>query len=136
MIYQLVTYLRSEFPTELFYVNDRVRLTAQEEVPDRNVLVKETPGTIQPWTKYTSQVVQIITRDIDDPKSRQLSYLILESINDKFGLILPAITVDGEVFPELITAQISANGSPYPLGADPGGLYEWLTNYRVIYERV
>jgi hypothetical protein len=134
LIYQLCAFLRTKFPTEIIYENGRVRLASQEEIPDRNILVTETGGVQQAWTGYKSQIAQIITRDIDQPKSRQLSYLIFAELNDRFGLILPTITVGGEVFPIITTAQINANGIPYYFGTDSNGLHEYLTNYRVIYE--
>lgn len=136
MIYNFVQYLKDEFPTELFYTNIRVLIAGQESIPDRNVLVKETGGLEKPWFKYIEKTVQIISRDIDTPLARKLSWSIHENVTSRFGLILPFVAVNGINYPEVQTCQISAIQEPYCLGDDGNGRIEFTTNYKLIYRRL
>lgn len=135
MIYQLAELLRNQFPTETVYINGRILVAGQESIPDRNLLLNETGGNEQPWTKYSSPTVQVISRDVDAPKARKLSYDVLEFLTGRFGVILPSITVGGVLFPAIQTAQISAIQLPYNLGADSEGRIEFTTNYQIILTR-
>lgn len=135
MIYNLVELLRNQFPTETIYANGRVLIAGQESIPDRNILVNETGGNEKPWILYHEPTYQIITRDKDAPKARKLAFDVFEFLTSRFGLILPAITVDGTVYPDIQTAQISAIQIPYNLGADSEGRIEYTTNYKIIIMR-
>lgn len=133
MIYNLVQYLRTKFPAEVFYINDRYKTSTQESIPDRNVVVKDTGGTEKPWTRYREQTVQILTRDKSDPLAETLINNIFEELTSRFGEILPAKIVSGVSYPAVQIAQISAIQVPYSLGADEEGRMEWTVNFKFIY---
>jgi len=135
MIYNLAQLLRAKFPTETFYVNGRVLLAGQTAIPDRCVLLTDPGGTEQPWTQYQHLTVQVIARDVDAPHARELAHSVFEYLTGRFGVVLPAITVDGVVHAAVLTAQISAIQVPYNLGADEEGRIEYANNYQVIRER-
>jgi hypothetical protein len=135
MIYQLARYLKNQFPTECIYTNGRIKLSTQQEIPDRNVLIMETGGSEIPWIQRDEATVQILTRDADVTKSRKLAHNIFSDITSRFGLILPAVTVDGSAYPALQVSQISAIQLPYCLGADEAGLIEFTTNYHIFFVR-
>jgi hypothetical protein len=133
VIYNLVEYIRDELYDEDVYVNGRAQL-AHAVIPDRCILVKESGGSIRPWTRYASLTVQVLTRDKDAPKARALAHDVLNTLHDKFGLILPAALVDGVTYAQVQVAQISALQLPYPLGPDEDGRSVFTTNYQVIME--
>lgn len=135
MFYNLVEYLRTEFPAETIYNNTRILLATQDSIPDRCVCVQDTGGPEEPWIQDADKGVQIITRDIDDPKARKIAWDIFEKITSRFGLILPAAAVDGTNYPEIQTSQISANQHPSSLGADETGRIMYTTNYLIKYRR-
>jgi hypothetical protein len=135
MIYQFCKYLESVFPAETIYRNVRGKIFPATKVPDRNILVKETGGTRQAWSGYTEATLQIITRDVDMPKARQLAQAVFEEIIERYGQVLPAETVDGVNFPAIHSAQISAIQEPQSIGADKNGKYEFSANYKIIYVR-
>jgi hypothetical protein len=135
MIYQFCKYLETEFPTETIYRNVRGIIFPATEVPARNILIKETGGTRQAWSGYTEATLQIITRDVDMPKARQLGQEVYEEIIERYGQVLPAETVDGVTFPAIHSAQISAINEPQSIGADKNGRYEFSANYKIIYVR-
>lgn len=132
MIYNIQEYLETELPGETVYSNVKNVVTG-ENVPDRIILVQETGGQKRAWLRFTSQSIQIMTRDIDPVKARDLAYQVYETLDNKFGLILPQVTVDGVLYAEKQIAQISAESTPQSLGTDESGRYEFVTNYRFIF---
>jgi hypothetical protein len=132
MIYNLVQYLKTELPTETIFANLYLKINPAVQLPDRLVLVRETGGTETAWFQFQSRSIQIIARDIDPVKARKLILDINDKINNKFGLILPAVTVDGTVYPAVETAQISINTLPQSVGFDPEGRSEFSVNYRIL----
>ena len=137
MLYNLVQYLRNQFPTETFFPNVKFKATGNDAVPDSYTIVIENTGTVQSWTRYTVKPIQILSRDIDTPKARALSFSIFDLFSEKgqFGLILPAITVDGTLFAAVQTAQINPIQEPSSLGFNSEGLSEFSFNLNIIYER-
>ena len=123
-------------PAEIVFKNHRVKIGAARSVPDRNILVRESPGGIRPaWAGNILQPIQVITRDKDAPKARALAYDVYNLLNDRIGLILPATTVDGVIYPAFQTAQISSTNVPYPIGPDANGRFEFSINLNLIYGR-
>jgi len=135
MIYNFVQLLRDQFTTETIYCNIRQQWATDEFVEDRCLVVTETGGTEQPWTLFSKPTVQIIARDMDGPKARKFAHDVFEFLTSRFGLKMPAATVDGTVFPEVQTAQISAIQRPYSLGVDENGRILFTTNYEIIFTR-
>lgn len=134
MIYNFTEYLKNEFPAETIYCNRRDQLAIQDEVPDRCIFVQESGSSnTQPWTRYTVGTVQCIIRDRDVTKARKLARSVFTKLHGRFGLILPAVTVDGDLFAAVQVAQISAIQTPYCLGADENGRTIYSNNYMVIY---
>jgi len=133
MIYQLFTYLETEFPTETFKINVKYEELASNSLPDRLVLLRETGGPETAWFKYIQHSLQVLVRDVDAVKARKLSYDIYNKLDNKFGLILPSVTVDSVAHSQLQVAQISADARPSSLGDDENGRVQFSTNYNFIY---
>lgn len=134
MIYNLVQYLRTEFPTETIYINSATLIAGQTEIPDRIVIVRSTGGTEKPWLRYSEPTIQILTRDNNSPASEKLARDIYNKITSRFGLILPAIIIGSTTYPAIQTAQISAIQLPYLLDIDENRRTEYVTNYKIILE--
>ena len=128
ILYNLKQYLNNEFPTETIYAGSK-----KGDIPDRIIQLIDTGGTPSAWYEYVSETIQIIVRDIDNPKAYKLAKDIYDLINNRFGLILPSNVVGTDTYPEIQTAQISANQTPGYIGDDEGGRSEYSTNYRIIY---
>jgi hypothetical protein len=135
MIYNLCKYLENELTGETIFRNNKVKIAPANQIPDRYILVIESPSTRTPWFGYIEQSMQVITRDIDAPKARKLAYDIHDLLKTRFGLILPADTIDGITYPAFQIAQISSISEPQSIGADENGRFEFSTNYKVIYRR-
>lgn len=135
MIYNFAQLLRTQFPTEVVYVDGRVKLTGQQTIPSRCLLVVDTGGVERPWILRQTATVQITARDVDAPRARKLAHDVFNFITSRFGLILPQITVGGVSYPQVQTAQISATQLPYDLGPDEDGRFEYVVNFEIIRER-
>lgn len=136
MIFNLTQYLRTEFPGEVIYPVEKYLVAGQQTIPDRIIILRDSGGIEQPWTRYSEPTIQILTRDNNPPASRKLAYDIYDHIQEhQFGLILPAITIGADTYPAIQIAQISAIQQPYKLGTDENGRTEYTTNYKIIFER-
>lgn len=135
LIFNLMTYLETELPGETIFANRRDILGSNTSVPIRCILLQETGDTETPWLTDVTQAIQILTRDIDMPKARELAFDVYDKINNKFGLILPSVTVDGVVYPQIQISQISVNSGPSYIEDDENGRPVFSSNYRFIYRR-
>jgi hypothetical protein len=135
MIYQLQSYYESQHPAETFYSNRKDILTGNTQVADRIVLLTEMGGPETAWFQFQERIIQIVCRDEDVYGCRKLAYEIHETINNRFGLILPSVTIGTDVFPQQIIAQISSNSLPQNMGADENGRARFVVNYRFLLEK-
>jgi hypothetical protein len=133
MIWQMQRYLEILFPNEIFYVNMRYKTFPDKEVPDRNILIQELPGTEGALYKYKQFVLQFIVRDIDQVKAKALTDQIYKELHGRFGLELPAITIGGIVYPKVKTGQISSQTTPQSLGEDENGRPEFSFSMKILY---
>ncbi len=135
MIYNLAQFIRNNIAGVVVYANTRSIEAGQTQVPDRCLLLTETGGPEQPWTGFQVLGAQVVARDVDAPKARKLAWDVHVLLNGRFGLILPAITVDGVTYPQIQTGQVSSVQTPQSLGEDGEGRTEYSTNYQVFKER-
>lgn len=133
MIYNLAKYIETQFPTETIYRNTKTIQNVQ--VPDRIIIIMETGGEKTNWFGWRIQTVQIITRDIDTPKAKKLAEDIYNEIHDRYGLVLPDETVDGDLYQGFQANQITAIALPQSLGFDENGRAEFTTNYQIYYRK-
>lgn len=131
MIYNLVQYLKNEFPAELIYTNIRQQLATQNEIPDRNLLVKNTGGTEKNVYFYGVHTCQIIARDLSAPSAEYLCTQVYNKLHSRFGLILPAITIGAILYPAVQAAQISGIQLPSSMGVDEEGRTEVVCNLKI-----
>lgn len=129
--YNLYEYLRTHlsFSGKHFTVNG-----IQSETPDTNINISGNGGPENPNFDRKDLMISIVTTAIDKPKSRSLSYLVYDTINKKFGLTLPAVTVDGESFPAVKTWQIIGLAVPDYIGNDDNGRPMFAANYKITTE--
>lgn len=102
------------------------------QVPDKIIQLIEEQGSSTAWFKFNTYQLQVIVRDTDSPKARLLAYTVYNLLDNKFGLELPEVTVDGIIYASMKFAQISANTEPGFLGYDDNGRAEWSNTYRFI----
>lgn len=131
MIFNLKQYLFSETGYKI-YPNARDFTDGAKNVPKAYIQLIEEGGASTAWFKFHNYTVQVITKDIDAPKARVRAYIIYHLLDNKFGLILPEVVVDGITYSAIQIAQISANTEPGFLGYDNNGRAEFSNNYRIL----
>lgn len=137
MIYNLVEYLRTLLPAETIYCNVFTRILPNTQVPDRIVSIIDQGGNIEANGEFRNPAsFQALTRDIDSVKARKLAYDVKKYLHYMVGITLPAVTIDGVVYPPIYINQISANAIPQSLGFDENGRAMWTCNYRAFFTGV
>lgn len=132
MIYNLTQLLKTQFPTETFYANQE--MTTQGIVADKRCIVAESGGTERPDTRLVRQRVQFNVRATDGPKARAFAYQIYDYLQSRWGVILPSVTVDGVLFPQIESAELSSIQTPQSMGKDDSGRSVFIFNFIVIWE--
>ena len=122
MIYNLVKYLTIQLPALNFVANGW-----SPESPQDSIMVRQSGGTVGHWFPRTDYNVQIISRAKNVVLSKSQIEQVYSELKNKFGLLLPEVTVD-EVFAAVQTYQISPIEVPGYIGADETHLEMWSLN--------
>lgn len=124
--YSLYEYLRLAFPSIDFFVDAKTKTS-----PQTGVLIKDTGGDPMHWFDRTDWTIQFLSFAKNVVEGRALLYSVYEEMKNRFGLVIPSITVNGITYDEIKTAQISPIQTPGYLGTDDDGLHIWSFNIQV-----
>lgn len=133
VIYNLAAYLRAQLPGYIFYINKREAVGLQETVPDDCILLRDTGGEETGIYPFDYATIQVLTRAIDAPIARKMSWDVMNLLQMKWGLQFPAITVNGITYPILTTNHTEAIQPPFNIGQDENGLTEYSNNYQIYF---
>jgi len=131
LIYNIYAYFKDCFPGEKIFVNMKDFTENIQSIPERYIMITETGATETPWFQFEEFPFQLFFQDIDAPKCRKLAHEFHDAINNKFGLILPSVVVDGVTYLEVVTAQISVITKPQSLGYGENGFAQFSSNYNI-----
>jgi hypothetical protein len=134
MIYNLMQYIENELNYNI-YINPRDIIYPNNEPLESYIQIIETGGSPDAYIGDTNKTIQILCVDKDSPKARRKAENIFNLLNDRFGLILNAITVDGVYYPSIQISQISANTEPQFIGYNQNKLAEFSINFRILFRR-
>ncbi len=112
MIFNLVQYLRNNLTSLTFSVNG----FDPDSVEDQ-LMVSETGGEPQHWYPRTDWTVQILSRAGSSVVAKENIESVYTLLENKFGIVLPAVTVNNVVYPLVQTYQISPIQTPGYIGA-------------------
>ena len=126
MIYQLVNYLKIQFPAFEFNAEGY-----HKGAPDEVIVVSVTTGEAEPWYDRQDYNVQILSRATSSYQARENINTIYSFLPKRFGLILPSFTEDTVIYPEVKTAQIITKQIPSNLGAQYNGLNLYSCNFKI-----
>jgi hypothetical protein len=133
VIYNIFDYLENELPGESIYINLYGNTYPQTEIPDRSIHIQETGGSETAWFQFKTLTLQIIAKDIDGPNARELIYSVDNVLNNKFGLELPSISVNGVLYPGFKIGQISSISRPQSIGLDDNNRAIFSSNYKFLF---
>jgi len=126
MIYNLVNYLATQL-TSLIFIADSWSVDSAKE----SILIKQTGGEPKHWYDRTDWTVQILSRAASSVDAKKNIELVYAKLKNRFGLTLPQVTVNGEVFSAVIAYQISPMQAPSSIGADDINLEMWSFNVTI-----
>lgn len=113
MIYNLAQYLIVNL-TSINFVTNGFNPDSDQEA----VMISETGGEPQHWYNRTDWAVQVISRSLNVNVAKQNAESVYNLLKNKFGVLLPEVTVDEVVYPAVQTYQISPLQTPNYIGAD------------------
>lgn len=121
--YNLAQYLQTELPALNFVVNGFKPNTADDAIK-----IDNTGGTPQHWYDRTDHTIQLLTRNNDVVIGKEQAQSVYSLLKNRFGLLLPSVTVSGVLYNALQTYQISPIQEPSYIGADDRGLHLFSFN--------
>lgn len=113
MIYNLVTYLKIQLPLINFVANGWDINSEQDSIS-----VIDTGGDPKHFYERTDWSIQILSRANEINVAKKQIEDVYVKLKNKYGIILPEVTVDTIIYPAIKTYQISPNQTPGYLGAD------------------
>jgi hypothetical protein len=123
MIYNLVAYLKTQYPLLNFVVNGWA-----PDSPTDSIMVRERGGPTQHFYNRTDYNVQVMSRSKEMTVARTQIQQVYSAMKNKFGIELPSVTVDGTLFAAVKTYQISPVEAPGAIGADESNLEMFSLN--------
>lgn len=115
MIYNLVKYITNN--TSLTVSTNGFNPTS----PDTAVCINEGSGDERPWFDRKDTIVQCISRAGDPTVARANAYTVYNLIKKKYGLTLPAVTVNSITYPSLTGWAIRPVNTPQYAYDDDSG---------------
>ena len=126
MIFNLVSYLKINLPDIIFYANGW-----RPDSEHDSVMVLQSGGDSKPWFNRTDWNVQIMSRSENIVIAKQQIDNVYEELKNRYGLELPAITINSTLYPLVKTYQISPLQTPGYIGADKANLEMWSFNIKI-----
>ncbi len=118
IVYNLWQYLVAEFISTDYAGINYVTDAFEEDSKGEAVLLRESGGVPSPYDIRQEIAVQVICRSFEKPKAKKVCNAIYLALKNKFRVDLPAVTVDGEVYPLIKTAKIAPIQTPGHIGVD------------------
>lgn len=112
MIYNLVKYCMTVFPTLAIYSD-----AWDNNSVDDSIKISDTGGEVDHNNGRIDASVQIMSRSKNRVDARTNIELVFQELKNRFGLLLPEVTVDSVVYPQVKTYQIVPMQNPGYLGA-------------------
>jgi hypothetical protein len=113
MIYNLTEYLRLQLPTLNFIANGW-----DPDSEQNSIVINDTGGDPNHWIPRTDWAIQIMSRANSVVLAKEQADTVYNLLKNKIGIVLPQVTVNGIVYTEVKTYQISPMQTPGYLGTD------------------
>jgi len=123
MIYNLVSYLVTQLPTLEFSANG-----FSPDSPKECISVRQTGGDPDHWLNKVTINIQFLSRaESSDPAEFNLTE-VYNLVLNRYGLVLPEVTVNERVHPEITAWQLSPIQAPGYIGVNNVNLEQWVFN--------
>lgn len=125
MIYNLYQYIKNELSLNLI-VNGW-----DKDSPEESITMLLRTGDPDHYDVRQLSAIQFLSRAMDVNVALSNINEVYSLLKNRFGLVLPEVTVGDTVFPEVKTYQISPMQSPGYIGSDGANLEMWSFNIMV-----
>ena len=95
------------------------------------IAITQSGGDPEHYYDRTDWRFQVLSRASNDILAQTQCFAVYDELKNRFGLILPAKTVDSVVYPAVTTFQISPIQAPSGIGVDQANLFLWVYNFLV-----
>jgi len=127
MIYNLVAYLKLQLPSLTFVANGW-----DPDSPQDSIAVIDTGGDPQHFYDRTDWTIQLLSRANEVNVAKSQADSVYAILKNRFGILLPQVTVDGIVYAVVETYQISPMQTPGYLGSNEKHLEMFSFNIIII----
>ncbi len=127
MIYNLYQYIKTELPLMALIVNGW-----DKDSPEESITMILRAGDPDHYDIRQDSAIQFLSRAMDVNTALLNINKVYMLLKNRFGLVLPEITVGETVFPEVKTYQISPMQSPGYIGSDGANLEMWSFNIKAV----
>lgn len=125
--YNLAQYLVQHLPSYEIVANGW-----SPDSPQDSIVVIETGGDPAHWHDRTDWAFQFMSRADTVDMAKEMIEATYALLKNKFGVVLPEITVQGRIYPEVKTYQIVPIQSPAYIGADERNLEMFSFNSEIV----
>lgn len=123
MIYNLVNYVQTQLSALVIVANGFA-----PDSPVEAITISQEGGTPGHWYDRNDNAIQILSRSNSTTKAKYNIELVYSLLKNRFGLLLPSVTVDSILYEAIQTYQISPIQVPGYLGNDDENLEMWSYN--------
>lgn len=126
MIYNLGEYVITQLPDIDFVINGWIKNS-----PAESVMLRQTGGDPMHHYDRSDFAVQFLSRAESSITAKEQIDDVYELLKNKLGVLLPAKTVKGKLYPAVKTYRIVPMQIPGYIGADDANLEMWSVNFIV-----
>lgn len=127
MIYNLYNYIKTQLTDLSLIVNGW-----EKDSPEESITMILRVGDPDHYDIRQESAVQFLSRAMDSNIALSNINEVYSLLKNRFGLVLPEVTVGETVFPEIKTYQISPMQSPGYIGSDGANLEMWSFNIMIV----
>lgn len=104
-----------------------------EGSPEEVAAIIDNGGTVQTQYDRTDAAFQIIARADSRVTAQRNANILAAVMRGRFGgVVLPAVTVEGEVYPAITAWAFLPQSKPGYIGIDENRLHMWSANFIIV----
>ncbi len=128
IIYNLQAWLLTEDATLLTAAGGLL-----EDSPQEITAIIDNGGSVEPWYERTDVGIQMLTRAVSRVSGGNIANRFTAIMRGRFGgVTLPAVTVEGELYPAVVAWSFVPQSKPGYVGIDENRLHLWSANYTIV----
>ncbi len=128
ILYNLQAWLATEDPSIVTVAGGFL-----ENSPQEVTAIIDNGGNVLPWYERTDVAIQTITRSVSRVSAGHIANTLTAIMRGRFGgVTLPEVTVEKEVYPEVVAWSFVPQSKPGYIGIDENRLHMWSANFTIV----